>query len=125
MKILKSEAASNGQKFVTRVHNNPTYKKMKSICDKYGYELGLAYWANYGDAVVNIRPRPGDDEYAPEVYPPRRGWGRKTSWEIQTSSYGSLSIDEFEKFQKANDRVYHMVKELSNIDITTLEHEPE
>lgn len=122
MKILKNEAASNRQEFVTRTHNNPTYKKMKSICDKYGYELCRAYWANYGDAVVNIRPC-GDGKYAPEVYAPTERYGSTSSWEIETVSYGSLSIDEFDEFQEANDRAYHMVKELSNIDLTTLEHE--
>lgn len=122
MKILKNESLSDRQEFVKRAYSNSTYNKMKSICDKYGYELGLAYWANYDDAVVHIRPR---GEYYPEVYPPETWMDKKEPWKIMTTSYGSLSIDEFEKFNEANNRAYNMVKELSNIDLTTLEHEPE
>lgn len=124
MKILMNESDNDRKEFVKRAYNNSTYKQMKSICDKYGYELGLAYWANYDDAVVNIRPR-GDNEYAPEVYPSEAWTDKKEPWKVMTTSYGSLSIDEFEKFNEANNRAYNMIKELSNIDLTTLEHESE
>ena len=123
MKILKLESNSDRQEFVKRAYNNSTYKKMKAICEKYGYTIGLAYWANYDDAFINIRPH-GDNEYAPEVYPPQVWIGKKEPWKIMTTSYGSLSIDDFEKFNEANNRAYNMIKELSNIDLTTLEHEP-
>lgn len=122
MKILKVESAVR-QEFVKRAYNNATYKQMKSICDRYGYELGLAYWANYNEARITIRP--AGDEYLPQVYPPTVRVGKEEPWKVQTTSYGSLSIDEFDKFVEDNKRAYDMIKELSKIDLTTLEHEPE
>lgn len=124
MKILMTESGNDRKEFVKRSYDNATYKQMKSICDKYGYELGLAYWANYDDAVINIRPR-GDNKYAPEVYPPKAWMGKKEPWKVMTTSYGSLTIDEFDKFVEGNNGAYDMIKELSRIDLSTLEHEPE
>lgn len=122
-RILHQEAADERKEFVHRVYNNPNYKKMKAICDKYGYELGIAYWTNYDEAYINIYPREG--EYLPEVYPPQVWMSKKEPWKVMTTSYGSLSIDEFEKFINSNKRASEMIKELSQIDLTTLEHEPE
>lgn len=123
MKILMTEAPNDRKEFVERAYNNDTYKKMKSICDKYGYELGLAYWANYGDAVINIKPS-NVNKYIPEVYPPQIYVGKQTPWKVNTTAYGALSLDEFAKFVEGNKRAYNMIEELSKIDFTTLEHEP-
>ncbi len=123
MKILMTEAPVDRKEFIERAYNNDTYKKMKAICDKYGYELGLAYWANYGDAVINIKPS-NVSKYIPEVYPPQIYVGKDEPWRVMTTSYGSLSIDEFAKFVADNKRAYDMIEELSKIDLTTLEHEP-
>lgn len=123
MKILMTEAPVDRKEFIERAYNNDTYKKMKAICDKYGYELGLAYWANYGDAVINIKPS-NVSKYIPVVYPPQIYVGKDEPWRVMTTSYGSLSIDEFAKFVADNKRAYDMIEELSKIDLTTLEHEP-
>lgn len=124
MKVLEDNNNVTARKeFIKRAYNNNTYKKMKSIGNKYGYDIGLAYYASYDDFSINISRGDNRGRFLPEVYPPSLYY--KEDWKVQTTSYGSLSFDEFEEFIKQQQNAFSMIKELKKLDLTTLEHEPE
>lgn len=127
MKILNLKESNAKSDFIKKSRENATYKQMKKLARSHGYELGLAYWANWDGAVINLNPESGSyfSNYLPEIYSPDYSLSSDgTDWRIQTTSYGALDSVEFEKFIQANENAYELVEALSKIDLRTLEHEP-
>lgn len=109
--------------FKKLVKNDPTNKKLKSIANKYGYNADESYIRSWGEAYIQLRPK--SDDFHPEVYYRSDYFGKKVSmFEIQTTSYGSMGINEYEKFMKACNDAYNMVKELQKVDLSKLPKEP-
>lgn len=117
MKILENN--SNKDQFVETRMDNPTYNKMKRICDKYGYQLNRAYYTTCGEAIVDIRPAGG--RYLPEVSAPSIVY---PEWQICATGYGYLPAEEFADLTSAYLRAYAMVEALSDLDLSTLDHYP-
>lgn len=109
--------------------SNPTWKKANAICEKYGYRLSSVscvdvYASGRKVPSVNIM-RDRTKDYNPDIYFYAGKFGKTDpTLEIQTSSYGSLTLDQHAEFLEAVTNAHKMVEELSEIDFTTL-HEYE
>ena len=124
---LVNESASGDagyKNFMKECQENPTYKKMKSICNKYGYApADLCYVKDYGNEKI---PRIGivpikNSRYLPEIYFDTGRYGSdKYGFTVQTTAYGSLDIKEHEKFLEDVTAAHKMVVELSKLDVYTL-----
>jgi hypothetical protein len=105
---------------VEEMENNETFKKVSAMCDKYGYSLYTMVnrvWTRYNMPIIQINKK-NDNRYAPLIsYTSRHFDGNDYHFEIQTTSYGSLDMDEYPKFLKATSDAYELVKELSQISI--------
>ena len=122
-RIVEDADQEDYNEYYNRMANNPTFKKMKAICEKYGYNLLEAYNSKYpsGRLVPSITIRTVDrDSYHADIYHSHR-----TGWEIQTTAVGSLDLEKYEKYMKACQDSYEMVKELSDINLETLYVEEE
>ena len=99
---------------------NPVYKKMDEICKRAGYRLSSAFISS---GYINIDIRKGDrsDRYAPDIYWYDRKFGQDTQeFEIQTTSYGAMNLEEHTKFLERVTAANTMVTELSKLDLTKL-----
>ncbi len=79
----------------------------EKLCKKYGY---------YGEFYIDENLVIGDvyaqkDEYQPKIYIESR---KKFEIRIQTTSYGSLSIDKYNKFLSDNIDAMHLAEDLTN-----------
>lgn len=105
---------------VEDMENNETFKKVAAMCDKYGYSLYTMVnrvWSKYNMPVIQINKK-NDNRYAPEIsYTSKTFGGNDYRFEIQTTSYGSLDMDEYQKFMKAINNACELVKELSQISV--------
>lgn len=110
------------EQFLRDCQSNATYKKAVSIAKKYGYTVApLCYVETYGrKKVVNFSFIYDRSEYRPEI----RYSSKSGRFEIQTTAYGSLSIEEHDKFVEAVVNANKMVKKLSKLDLTTLYEAP-
>ena len=104
---LVNESASGDagyKNFMKECQENPTYKKMKSICNKYGYApADLCYVKDYGNEKIpriDIVPIK-NSRYLPEIY-------------FDTGRYGS------DKFIEDVTAAHKMVVERSKLDVYTL-----
>lgn len=112
----------SGTEFKKKMESNATFKKMSNICKKAGYVLGEAYQERYSDKIVMIHIRiisADPNDYHPDIYFEDNKGKRK--FKIQTTSYGSLYIEEYEEFVICIKDAYSLVKELNKIDFSTLE----
>lgn len=116
-----NESDDRYQNFIKACQSNATYKKAQAIAKKYGYSLSpLCYVETFGSKKhVNIGFENQREGYKPEIYY-GSSFGKPQEFEIQTTSYGSLSIAEHDKFIEAVTNANKMVKELSKLDLTTL-----
>ena len=90
-----------------------TELQMMQIAKKYGYKMSYAYRIG-SKANISIMPLA---KLAPEIYYDYR----KDEYKIQTTSYGSLSLDKYSEYLKYCNNAYNMCRELSDIDISTLD----
>lgn len=104
------------------MRDNATFKKIDSICKKYGYELYAAYVEVYESG--NKYPRVSISKvqkFHPEIYYNNNLLDKKVNYfSIQTTSYGSLEKEEYEEFLKGCQDAYNLVSELEKIDLGTL-----
>lgn len=105
------------------MRDNATFKKIDSICKKYGYELYDAYVKVY-EKSGNKYPRVSIrkvQKFHPEIYYNNSLLDKKVNYfSIQTTSYGSLEKEEYEEFLKGCQDAYNLVSELEKIDLETL-----
>lgn len=102
------------------------YQKAKAICEKYGYELWVmlneVYEAGYSFPKLQVFKKI-ENKYGPDIFysniAPFRSGEKDYQFQIQTTSYGSLNMEEYPKFMKATENAYEMVKELSEIPVET------
>lgn len=121
------EADQEGKEYIKKaMQDNATYKKAKSIAEKYGYIIDPHCYVevfNNGHKWINFRVR-GKDRYDPEIYYDAPFGQQEYKFRIQTTSYGSLELDEYEQFLKKVTAAYDMVKELTKLDFYTLYEVP-
>lgn len=124
----KVNEADDSQEISEKKRNmieNPIYKKMDEICKKAGYRLLSAFISN-GYIDIDIRKGDRSDRYAPEVYWYDRKYGENVQeFEIQTTSYGSMNLEEHTKFLERVIAANNMVNDLSKLDLTKLYEFPE
>ena len=99
--------------------------EMRRICERYGYELYTAYnmqFSEGGKLYPTLKVYPIDSKsYSPEIYYEDDDvFGNKPRFSIQTTSYGSLDIDEYAKFIIDCRSAYQLVKDLEEIDLSLL-----
>lgn len=92
---------------------------MKNIADKYGYFISSAFIQN-NRVGINIYKCCGN-RFIPDVYFNSANLDNPISeFRIMTTSYGSLNMDDYEKFIKCVNNAYNMVSELEKIDTSKL-----
>lgn len=79
----------------------------EKICKSYGYNA--EFWIDYKKKLIHGDIYTAKREYAPRIYIEDE---KKFGIEIQTSSYGSLNIDEFIKFKWEMDDALKLAQEL-------------
>lgn len=94
----------------------PTENELHAICRKYGYDFDFTDRVGKYVRLYNLR---GKDKYSPDVYY-SSSFGKAPTFEISQSSYGSMGVLEFEKLTKCNLDAINMVKELSKLDINSM-----
>ena len=101
---------------------NETSELMAKIGKDHGYDI-IAYNAQYqenGKLYPNIWIHASNErKYAPQIYPGRR-YSEDFIWEIQTTSYGGLGLDEYREYLTEIQNAYDLVKKLSKIDLSKL-----
>lgn len=116
-----------GPEFKKKAESNPVFRKMDSICKKYGYVLEIAYkrkWDEGTPAEVVIEIRPKDRmSLQPEIYY-QSHYGEAKNFEINPSAGGSMNLKDYEDFMKKIRGAYDLVKELSKVDLNALEESP-
>lgn len=97
-------------------------QKLSEVCSKYGYKLNDAFW-DKSLLYVSISPV---SEYASDidVNKNKRRYGTdKVVVTVQTTSYGSLTPEEYAKFVNQINNTNELVKYLSQFDFDKeLEH---
>lgn len=104
------------------MQSNSTYKKAKSIVEKYGYEIDPYCFVDVrkGNKFIKFNVE-GNERFDPEIHFQRKSWGEDGyEFKIQTTSYGSLTIEEYATFLVRVTAAYNMVKELDKLDLFTL-----
>lgn len=81
----------------------------EKICKKYDYDG--EFWIDTTDYSVNGDVYSRRDEYQPKIYIRDR---KKFAIEVQTTSYGALPINEFNKFLSDNIDAMHLAEDLTN-----------
>lgn len=114
----------NEDPFLVKARENVTAKKIMSVCNEYGYRCTVPYITSYGYLDISFQPR---DRYASDIYwkKVRNGEFLEGNFTINTSSFGSLKLDEYREFLSCCEKAYKLCEELERIDLTTLERESE
>lgn len=129
MNEADDEFKSSYEEFLEKCTSNPTWKKANAICEKYGYELSKescvdVYSSGRKSPSVNFKVD-RSKKYNPEIYFYAGKFGSDDpTMEIQTTAYGSLTLEEHAEFLEAVTNAHKMVEELSKIDFMTLHEEP-
>lgn len=123
-KVNEADENKSYEEFLKKCQDNPTWQKVNNICNKYGYHLApLSYVEVYpsGKEKINLNIRSNEENrYNPEIFYSSK-FGQDPVFEIQTTSYGSLVLEEHAKFIEAVTNAHNMIKEIEKIDLTTLE----
>jgi len=116
-----NEASTDKNGFLKAMQASATFKEIKKICNKYGYDLTFAYPTLTG-IRHDIEPK-SKSRYEPRFYMmienPRSD---KVTFSIQTTSYGALDVNEPEawEFLEKFSNCANMLKELSKVDFSKL-----
>ena len=119
-----NESSDNDyQEFKKKCQANPTYKKAAAIAKKYGYRIADACYvdvAKNGNKFISFNVAAVDRRsYHPEIYC-SAAYGNDYEFKIQTTAYGTMTLDEHTEFIKGVTDAHNMVAELSELDLTTL-----
>ena len=113
-----------------QMEDNPVFQQIAEIADNHGYELSVAYLVGPANEP-RIRFKNVNEKFKPEIsYEARMNFNFSNPMEstfeghfrVQTTSYGSLAIDEYSKLAQYVANAYEMLKELEAVDISGLEH---
>lgn len=110
---------------------NPIYKRIVEICEEAGYGVDRAYITSYGEPKIGIYPKDSSfQSYYPSIYPDMEyDWKNHKAnflgWRIQTTSYGSLPLKEYEKMMDIQIGAMRMVRKLEGLAISKLERLPD
>lgn len=122
-----SDEVEDFEDFKKKCQANPTYKKAAAIAKKYGYRIADACYvdvAKNGNKFISFNVAAVDRRsYHPEIYYNAK-YGNNYEFEIQTTAYGSMDLEEHTKFIKGVTDAHNMVAELSELDLTTLYETP-
>lgn len=87
------------QERIDSVKNDLLVQHIKGVIEAYGYDCDYMYVASYGKPEVNVRPKERRS-FTPDIYM-RGHWDIAEKkyvidgFEIQTTSYGALTPDEY------------------------------
>lgn len=132
IKVFKEEKEWTPQEIAQaekRARNNPTYKKMEKICNKYGYVMPEnLHIITYSDreSLSDNRIYPADKyTFKEEIYldlgfHPSPFYNGPVK--AQTGGRGALNLEEYTGFASDVQDTLGMLTELSELDLNTLEH---
>ena len=124
VKLIKAEEVTEEQKqqyYSKAIEDEEARKlflearqKAIEICSKYGYEPRCSYGGSKEHPIDAIYADGPYNSYKPdisvEIYDP---WvGVREGCKIQTTAYGSISIDEYEEFLQSCQKAFACAKEL-------------
>ena len=110
------------EEYLKKMRDNDTYKKMDALCSQYGYKLysASAVTRKNGSKRIELNIREDKKTYHAEIYYDVKWGSDEGTWEIQTTAYGSMDMEEYAKFLKGCQDSYNLVSELKKIDLNTL-----
>lgn len=104
--------------FVSDMKSYPGFIEVNKVCQDCGYELSWLLRDKYGVDITII----SRGEYHPDIYKSlRRRSAGGSRFVAQTTAYGSLTSEEYEKFRKAVDDTYRLLKWLDSVDLDSLD----
>ena len=116
---------------IKSVKDNLLVQHIKGVINTYGYDCDYIYVTSYGMPHIDIRPKDRSFHwFTPEIFM-RGHWEFEDKkyvidgFEIQTTSYGALSPDEFKKMLDKMHDWLSCAKFLSNEDWSKLPVMPE
>lgn len=122
-KVNESEEDDEYEEMLNKMKSNSTYKKIDKLCNKYGYQLynAIARTRSDGKKNIDITLNAPRGTYHADIYYTKPTFeGTDYKFEIQTTAYGALSAEEYEKFLKGCQDSYNLITELGKLDMTTL-----
>lgn len=120
---FKNFVVNESEDFKTVFANNSAVKKIDSLCNKYGYKLYSAYNKKLqnGEDFIKINIRPVKDFHSEISFDDGYFFSNtKPHFTIQTTAYGALDLNDYEKFLKGCNDSYNLVKELNKINLSEL-----
>ncbi len=103
---------------------NRTFKEVAEICQKYGYILNknsCIRTNSYGKTLMHILIDPDlyTNEYLPEIYVDiDRSTPDHVVFNMNTESFGVLTVKEYKKFYKAIQSGMGLLTTLSGMDLS-------
>ena len=113
MKTFKINDSNRESQLAEIKHLTSSLREFANEC---GYEMEYPFWYNDGLRVM-FEPKNGID-YLPTIYVENVDPFRKidkTTFKIQTTSFGALNMDEYEKFIKANNDAFRLANYFNNM----------
>ena len=113
------------------MYANPIYKRIVEICEEAGYGVDRAYITSYGEPRIGIYAKDTSfQSFYPSIYiDVKYDWKNNCvdsfTWKIQTTSYGSLPLKEYEKMMDIQIGAMRMVRKLESLALSKLEHLPD
>lgn len=110
---------------------NPIYKRIVEICEEAGYGVDRAYITSYGEPRIGIYAKDTSfQSFYPSIYVDvKYDWKNNCvdsiTWKIQTTSYGSLPLKEYERMMDIQIGAMRMVRKLERLAISKLERLPD
>ena len=114
------------KKLATAELHDQFVSEMQDACQGTAWEVTISRWgckdmiwiaiSHTAETVKQRYHRSGTNQYAPEIYFDEDIF-QERAWQIriQTTSYGSLSISEIEKFASAYTQAVAFVRKLTDI----------
>jgi len=100
---------------IESMRNHPLYLKVAELCEKHGYTLSRMHVSKHG--LPDLRVYAKERNYHPNIYLTETNAAcSEFKFEIQTTSYGSLSVEEYDEFLLGCNNARHIVGEISKIE---------
>lgn len=123
---MKRIIASDDNQARKEMLQYPLAQDIQNICNNYGYQLYYAYVDTDG---LNLNVYATDRRsYHPEVYIETDWRSHELTYKIQTTSYGSIELEEYYTFLESCNDAYNMCQEIqqliegSSLDETEILH---
>lgn len=105
--------------FKRALQENPTNREIKRIIRKYGYEAKESFNASWG-TVINGGTLSSEEKWNPEIFMDTNFNSRELEFRIQTTSYGALKTNEYQRFLEGCENAYNLIRELERVDFSGL-----